>query len=137
MGLLNFVFVYGLILMQFIGCPQSVHYRMGDLFEWSNGTYRLIHRDGTVYIFDAEEHLTQISYLDGLSESFPYNSNNQVTSATVFYHYNAVHKLASVTDGRGNQTVYHYDNDGNLTSVVDGEGTETPISMMPRAGWSL
>ena len=33
MGLLNFVFVYGLILTRFIGCPQSVHYRMGDLFD--------------------------------------------------------------------------------------------------------
>lgn len=85
----------------------------------------------TYYEYDDIGNVTKITYPDGLSEQFTYNSDNQVVTATdrngdtVSYTYNSAHRLSSITDGRGNKTIYQYDGDGNLTATVDGEGAKT------------
>ena len=84
--------------------------------------------------------LTAISYPDGSSVGFGYDSRGRRTSATdqnqktTTYTYDDADRLTTVTDAAQNTTQYAYDTEGNLTSITDANNHTTYFGYNAR-GW--
>jgi RHS repeat-associated protein len=85
----------------------------------------------TTYTYDVLNHLTQVSMPRGTTtqtRTFNYTSSNLVggfllsatnpENGTVSYTYDALNRLASKTDAKGQQLTYAYDSYNRLTSVT-------------------
>lgn len=85
----------------------------------------------TGYTYDIYGNLTNVSYPDGTSESFVYDAENQVISATdrygktSTYTYDAAGNLKKITYSNGTTKTYTYDACGRVTSITLPSGAVT------------
>lgn len=100
-----------------LGCLYQLE-RQGD-------GYKLSHKNGTVYLYDAEGQIQSISSLDGNIIRFSHEDGNisavSNRSGSFTFTYNADGKLTSVTDSVGRVTAMTYDGD-YLVSVTNTDG---------------
>ena len=104
------------------------------LTEQSGGTWRLTEQDGSFYEFNANGLLAYYQTAGGLTDTFNYNSADQVTSLvapggeTTSYTYNSNGLITTSTDPFGDVTTYAYTQQGPawlLTAVTTPAGTTT------------
>ena len=88
---------------------------------------------GTIYQYDANGNLVQLTGPDGISYSYSYDSRGNLISQSdplgdrVNYTYDpTLNRLLTVEDARGNTTNYHYDPQGDLLSITypNGDGEQ-------------
>jgi RHS repeat-associated protein len=70
----------------------------------------------SVFAFDDQHRITQVTHPDGASASYTFDDQNNVTSAT---------------DENGHKTKYAYDDNGNLTQQTDPTGAVTKYTYAP------
>lgn len=115
---------------------------------WNGNGWNLTLKDGTVYVFGADNplqairdrygnqltiahasgqsgNITQITSPNGRWITFQYDGINRITQATdnlgrtVLYSYDTSGRLAQVTDANGGIWQYGYDASNNMTSITD------------------
>jgi len=90
--------------------------------------------------WEARTPASRITYPDGTSISFGYDSRGRRTSVTdqnnktTTYAYDDADRMISVTDPANTTTYYAYDTEDNLTSITDANITPPALPTMRVAG---
>jgi RHS repeat-associated protein len=94
----------------------------------------------TTFAYDLMNRLTGITYPDGSTVGFTYDSRGRrITSTdqnnkTTTYTYDDADRLTAVTDPANNNTQYAYDTEDNLLSITDANNHTTSFAYNAR-GW--
>jgi RHS repeat-associated protein len=96
--------------------------RLGD------GTYRRTLKDGTVYQFNTDRQLANMSDRQGNSTQYRYDASGNLTQMvdptglTTNFNYTG-NRITSIVDPAGRTTKMEYDANGNLIKLTDPDGT--------------
>jgi YD repeat-containing protein len=96
--------------------------RLGD------GTYRRTLKDGTVYQFNTDRQLANMSDRQGNSTQYRYDASGNLTQTidptglTTNFNYTG-NRITSIVDPAGRTTKMEYDANGNLIKLTDPDGT--------------
>ncbi len=99
------------------------------IIKHKDSTYTMTLPNGICYGFDAEGRLIKVTDTDGKSVSVSYTDGTMIlrddlSGKQVYYNYNSLGFLASVTDDNGRECVLTYDIRGCLTSYTDPIGNK-------------
>jgi YD repeat-containing protein len=94
----------------------------------NNNTFQRTLKDGTVYQFNANNHLASMSDRQGNRTQYQYDVNGNLTQIvdpvglTTTFNYTG-NRITSIVDPTGRTTRMGYDANGNLIKITDPDGT--------------